>query len=292
MQATLDQWKTLTTLVEAGSYAKAAEKLGKSQSSLSYAINKLETSFNLQIFKLKGRRAVLTPAGELLYRKACQLLSLAKNLENTAKELSNTWQAQVNLAVDVIFPRQLLFQALANFSLSQPLTRVNIQQTVLSGANDLLYRGQASLAITANLTAGFVGEPLINIEMLAVAAPNHPLHQLTRPLSFTDLRQHRQLVVRDSGQQNLDAGWLDADQRWTFSQPEASLEAALAGLGFAWYPLHLVEEHLTEGRLKPLNLLQGRRRFGQLYLIYANNDLASQADLELGKQLLQLAQES
>ena len=289
MQATLDQWKTLITLVEAGSYAKAAEKLGKSQSTLSYAIQKLETSFSLQIFKLEGRRAVLTPAGELLYRKAGQLLSLAKNLENTAQELSNTWQAQVNLAVDIIFPRKLLFQALAAFSQSQPLTRVNIQQTVLSGANDLLYKGQASLAITPNLTTGFVGEPLINIEMLALAAANHPLHQLNRPLTFTDLRQYRQLVVRDSGQQNQDAGWLDADQRWTFSHHEASLEAALAGLGFAWYPLHLVEDHLAAGKLKPLNLVQGSKRFGQLYLIYANNDLANPADLELGQQLLKLA---
>lgn len=289
VKISLEQWKTLVAIVDAGGYAAAAERLGKSQSTLSYAIQKIESSFELQVFTLQGRRAVLTAAGELLYRRANQLLQVAKNIEQTAQELSSTWQSRLSIAVDAVFPRELLFKALAAFSVSQPLTRVDIQQTALSGANDLLYKGKVSLAISSMLSAGFVGEPILQVNFVAVAAPEHPLHQLPAPLSFTQLRQYRQLVVRDSGQQDTDVGWLDADQRWTFSHPEASLDAALAGLGFAWYPEHMVEKYIAAGRLKPLPLVQGAWRHSQLYLIYADNDLASLADVALGQQLLQHA---
>ncbi len=40
---TLDQWQALMAVVDAGSYAKAAEVLHKSQSSLTYAVQKLES---------------------------------------------------------------------------------------------------------------------------------------------------------------------------------------------------------------------------------------------------------
>ena len=60
-QVTLEQWQALIAVVEHDGYAQAAEALSKSQSSVSYAIQKLETALGLRAFKIKGRKAELTP---------------------------------------------------------------------------------------------------------------------------------------------------------------------------------------------------------------------------------------
>ena len=74
MKITLEQWQTLVTVVEAGSYARAAELMNKSQSAISYSMSKMEDRLGLAIFRLEGRRAVLTTAGEALFNQAKTLL--------------------------------------------------------------------------------------------------------------------------------------------------------------------------------------------------------------------------
>lgn len=280
---TLDQWQSLQAVVDQGGYAKAAEHLGKSQSAVSYAISRLESQLQVRLFRLEGRKASLTAAGELLYRRAGLLLESARALEDAAKELSSDWQAQISLAVDAIFPESLLYAALADFSNQYPLTRINLLETVLSGSSEALITRDASLSITGTLVPGFTGDALITLNFVAAAAPDHPLHQLQRPLTTNDLRQHRQLVVRDSGSRRMDAGWLGADQRWTFSHLSTSIQAAVAGLGFAWYPQMKIARELQTGQLKPLPLTMGAERLATLYLIHADGDLASPACLALGQ---------
>lgn len=291
MKVTLDQWRAFVAVVDQGGYSQAAEFLNKSQSTLSYAVQKIETELEIRLFTVEGRRAVLTSAGELLYRRALQLLAMSNSLEQTAEQLSHSWQAHINVAVDTIFPESALLEALSTFSESNPLTRVNLQETVLSGGNDLLIRREVSLIVSGQLAAGFIGEPLLQVPFIAVAAPHHPLHQLGRSLEASDLKQYRQLVVRDSGKMNLDAGWLDADQRWTFNYLSTSIEAARAGLGFAWYPQTKVHQDIQEGRLKPLPLEIGSKRYAQLYLIYADSSMHTLTCQTLGEALLQASKD-
>ncbi len=77
--------------------------------------------------------------------------------------------------------------------------RIELFESVLGGTEDALTQRQADLVIGAIVPPGFAGEPLMRLRFVAVAAPAHPLHALTRPLTYQDLRRHRQLVIRDSG---------------------------------------------------------------------------------------------
>ena len=61
-------------VVDAGGYAQAAEQLHKSQSAVTYAVQKLESLLAVKAFEVQGRKAVLTPTGQLLYRRASALL--------------------------------------------------------------------------------------------------------------------------------------------------------------------------------------------------------------------------
>jgi DNA-binding transcriptional LysR family regulator len=283
----LEQWRALLAVVDAGGYAAAAEALYKSQSAISYAIQKLETALQVRVFRLEGRRAVLTEVGEILYRRAQALVEEASRLETSAESLSRGVEAQLYIAVDAIFPMWLLLQSLDAFAREFPETRVELLETVLSGTDETLLQHQVDLAITPRVPPGFIGDALMRARFVAVANPDHPLHQLGRPLVFQDLRRHRQLVVRDSGSRRMDAGWLGAEQRWTVSHLSTSIRAAAMGLGFAWYPEEKIRDELANGLLKPLPMAEGQERFADLYLVYAEADYAGPASRRLGQILHQ-----
>lgn len=283
LKVSLEQWRALLAVVDAGGYAAAAEQLDKSQSAVSYAIQKLEAALNVRVFRLEGRRAVLTEAGDILYRRAQALVEEASRLEMSANDLSRGVEAQLYLAVDAIFPVGMLLECLDGFAAEFPETRVELLETVLSGTDEALLRHQVDLAITPRVPPGFIGDPLVRVRFIAVAHPDHPLHKLGRSLVFQDLRRHRQLVVRDSGSRKMDAGWLGAEQRWTVSHLSTSIRAAAMGLGFAWYPEEKIREELERGLLKPLPMAEGQERFAELYLVYAEADYAGPACRRLGE---------
>src|SRR3546814_13102862 len=70
----LEQWRALTAVVEVGGYAQAAEALNKTQSTITYAVQKIESLLGLKIFEIQGSKAQLTREGEVLYQRAKTLL--------------------------------------------------------------------------------------------------------------------------------------------------------------------------------------------------------------------------
>ncbi|QLH38395.1 MAG: LysR family transcriptional regulator [Defluviicoccus sp.] len=272
---TLEQWRALIAVVDAGGYLQAAEVLNKSQSAVTYAVQKIEALLGVQAFEIVGRKAVLTPTGQMLYRRARALVEEAGGLERAARTLTAGWEAEICLAVEILFPTSLLFQCLDRFSRESPMTRIEVLESVIRGTSEALIQRRADLAITPMIPPGFLGDPLRPLRLIAAAHPEHPLHQLDRPLTLQDLRRHRHLVVRDTGAtRDRKTGTVEAEQRWTVSHMASSVEAACMGLGFAWFPEDRIRDELADGRLKPLPLREGGERWVQLYLVLADADFA------------------
>ena len=279
----LEQWRSLLAVVDAGGYAQAAEALHKSQSAVTYAVQKMEALLGVKIFQVIGRKAHLTPTGEVLYRRAKTLLEEAGALEAAAGTLAAGWEAELRLAVEIIFPTWLLLQCLARFGSEQPQMRIELYETVLSGTEEALVQRKVDLAICSQVPPGFAGDPLMRIRFIAVAHPEHPLHLLGRELTMQDLREHRHLVIRDTGSQRRSGSWVVSEQIWTVSNKATSIHAAGMGLGFAWFPEDTVRAELDRGVLKALPLREGGERWGDLYLVFADRDYAGPGALRLAQ---------
>jgi len=277
----LEQWRALVSVVDSGGYARAAEKLNKTQSSVTYAVQKLESLLGVKAFEISGRKARLTQVGELLVRRARALLDEAAAIERSAKRLSAGWEAEIGVAAEIIFPRWLLFKALERFGAESPHTRIEVLESVLGGTQEALARREVDLAISGMVSAGFVGDPLLRLRFVLVARADHALHRLGRELTPQDLRAERQLVVRESGTRRATQTWIDAPQRWTVSHMATSLEAVHAGYGYAWFPEEMIRTELSAGSLKALPLREGGERYVQLYLVYADRDGAGPGVLRL-----------
>jgi len=285
---TLEQWRMFEAVVAHGGFAQAAAAVHKSQSSINHAVHKLQHQLGLQLLEVKGRKAQLTPVGETMLRRARQLLAQAGQLEDAADCLSRGEEAELKLAVDVIFPPECLTVALKKFSDQFPLTRIQLFETVLSGGPEMMTGGEVDLLIAGDVPQGYLAEPLLQVEFVALAHPNHPLHKLGRTVFVDDLAQQRQIVVRDSGTgAPTDSGWLGAEQRWTVSHMTSSIDMVCRGTGFAWLPLTRVGNAIVDGTLKELPLEQGSRRTVPLYLVSASQDNPGPAAGHLSSLILE-----
>jgi len=282
----LDHWRSLVAVVDAGGYAAAAEALDKSQSTVSHSIQRLEQELGTAVFRIQGRRAVLTKVGEMALRRARALLDEASDIERMAHTLAAGVEAELHIAVDAIFPNQVLLPAIADFTGAYPGTRIELEESIISGAADLVRHGRVQLAITPHVPQGWLGDHLLRLEFVCVASPQHPLHQLGRTLTDNDLMQHRQLVVRDSGERrDLNTGWLRTEQRLTVSTMGTRIQALCEGLGFAWSPLLKIHRELEQGLLKPLPLVQGASKYADLYMVITDAEGAGPATLAMAEAI-------
>jgi DNA-binding transcriptional LysR family regulator len=265
---TLEQWRALQAVVDAGGYAQAAEALHKSQSTLTYAVQQIQKLLGVKVFEIHGRKAVLTEAGHVLYRRARTLLEEAMLLERGAAAMARDWQPEIRVAAEIVFPTWLLLECVEEVARERPDTRIEIYETVLSGTDEMLAEGRVDMAIGSD-AAGTSGTPLTQVRFIPVAHPDHALHRLGRALTARDLRRHRRILIRDTSTHRKPE-MSGVERRWTVSAKATSIRAVTMGLGFAWLPEDNIREELAAGTLKALALAEGSVRQVPLYLSFAD----------------------
>lgn len=268
-KTTLEQWALLEKVIELGSFAKAAEETNRSQSSVSYNLALLQERLGVALLAPSGRRAVLTPAGELLLNQVKPLLKAFSWVETHAATLRNGVRTRLDLVVDSIFPRQRLFAILRQFQQRYPQTQVRLTEVLENVDEASAARSEADvMVLTRRQDITGRGEWLMNIDFIAVAHRDHPLSQSDELLDDNALAPWPLIRIAD---RSGDASSIrDA---WTFSTIDAAIDAVLYQVGFGWLPEERIRAYLEQGVLKALPLSHGARRATPLHLI-VKRDLA------------------
>lgn len=262
-KTTLEQWALLEKVVELGSFAKAAEETHRSQSSVSYNLALLQERLGVTLLTPSGRRAVLTPAGELLLGQVKPLLQAFAYVETHAATLRDGARTRLDLVVDSIFPRERLFAILRQFQQRYPQTQVRLTEVLENVEEEHPARSEADvMVLTRRQDITGRGEWLMNIDFVAVAHREHPLSALQGPLDDNALAPWP--LVRIADRSNDPQSSRDA---WTFSTIDAAIDAVLYQVGFGWLPEERIRPQLQQGVLKMLPLGHGARRATPLHLI-------------------------
>ncbi|MGO4127595.1 LysR substrate-binding domain-containing protein [Inquilinus sp. YAF38] len=141
----LDVLRSFATGMELGSFAKAAERLGRSTSAVSAQLRKLEEQAGRPIFRKSGRGLALTEAGETMLAYARRLLTL--NDEAAAAVHGADLEGWVRLGLSEDFGEALLPAVLGRFARAHPKVRIEAR---IARSFDLLDRvgsGQLDLAL-------------------------------------------------------------------------------------------------------------------------------------------------
>lgn len=261
-KTTLEQWSLLERVVELGSFARAAEETHRSQSSVSYNLGLLQERLGVALLVQAGRKAVLTPEGELLLNQVKPLLNAFTLLETRAATLRNGMRTRLDVVVDSIFPRRHLFAILRQFQQRYPQTEVHLTE-ILENAGEALNQSEADvMVLTRRQDVTGRGEWLMNIDFVAVAHREHPLFEHDTPLTDEMLRPCPLIQIAGQGYAAPPGG-----EAWTFSTIDAAIDAVMYQVGYGWLPEERIQQQLESGVLKTVPLTHGTRRATPLHLI-------------------------
>ncbi|MGA7245623.1 MAG: LysR family transcriptional regulator [Terracidiphilus sp.] len=268
MRTTLDEWEILQAVVQLGGFAPAAKQLNRSQSTISYAIARLQEQLGIKLFEIKGRRAHLTEHGRVLLADAESHLAGFHQLEQRARSLGSGGESEVRLSVDSIFPNERLFDALAELARRFPYVRPKLRQSTFLCADSEFSAHNAQLCIAGILSREFFSKAILNIHMIAVAHRDHPLHAIKRELNRTDLMQHILVAIEGSASGTIrHQPSLNAQRVLHVSSIEAAIDGVRCGIGFGWLPAYRIESDLARRELLPLHLPAGGTREVRLNLV-------------------------
>ncbi|KAF1054043.1 MAG: HTH-type transcriptional regulator YofA [Stenotrophomonas maltophilia] len=142
----LDVLRTFVTGMELGSFARAAERLGRSTSAISAQLKKLEEQAGTPVLRREGRGMVLTEAGETLLGYARRLLELN---DEAAVALRDTHLAgTLRLGLQEDFADTVLPQVLGRFARAHPQARIDVRMGRQQGLLEGIQRGELDLALT------------------------------------------------------------------------------------------------------------------------------------------------
>lgn len=258
----INQLKVFLTVVETGSFTAAAKKLGRAISAVSYTIANLEQQLGISLFdRAQARTPKLTEAGSAILAKASVVAVGVDDLRASVRALLKGLEAEVTLVVDVMLPSERLVDAVQAFEATFPTVKLRLHVEALSAVAQLIRRDGALIGIGGGLLDIEPDLELIHVggvEMISVAAPNHPLAR-SRPVVPGSARRYRQLVltVRTPFSEGPDVG-IFAAETWRVADLGAKHALLLAGVGWGNMPEPNIRADLAAGRLVRLELLEAK----------------------------------
>jgi DNA-binding transcriptional LysR family regulator len=251
---TLDQVLLFVTVAETGSFSAAARSLDRVQSTVSYGVAQLESQLGVTLFDRSRKKPVLSPVGQALFGEARAILQSVQDWRGHAERLTEGEETELSLVLDRIVPVQFLIGSIQRLKAFYPQVKWVVYSEVLQAITQRVITGEAQLAITGYLKpehrAELTSQVLGHLDFVIVAAVDHPLANLPSPLSLELLHQHTQLMVEASEALNYEKG----RSIWQLSGLWEMKDFAVAGLGWAYLPVHMVLPELRAGSLRLLML--------------------------------------
>lgn len=245
--------------METGSFAAAARKLGRATSVISYAISNLESQLGISLFVRAGTaKPKLTEAGRAILSDSRGLAIALAGLLAKARGLTQGLEAEVSLVVSVMLPACLVVEALDEFSRTFPTVALRLRVEALGAVTQAVIEGAAVFGISGPLEFSsdlLTRGPAGSVRLLPVAAPGHPLAQMSGVISASAARDHIQLVLTDRSRLTADRDFgVLAVKSWRLADLGAKHALLLAGLGWGNMPEPMVDEDIKRGRLVALNI--------------------------------------
>jgi DNA-binding transcriptional LysR family regulator len=254
----LDQLRAFIAAVDEGSFSAGARRLHRAQSAVSELVSNLEAQIGVVLFDRSERYPKLTPAGVLLVADARGVLANVDLLKARAKGISGGLEAELSAVVDVLFPIEAIAESAREFRDRFPRTPLRLYVEALGGAYKPVLDGRCSLGVVGSLPIvpdSMTLERLQGVDMIMVAAREHPLAMIKGVIPKAELAKHVQLVLTDRSE--LTAGrefGVMSPLTWRLGDLFAKHAFLLKGLGWGGMPLHAVRRDLGEGRLVKLSI--------------------------------------
>jgi DNA-binding transcriptional LysR family regulator len=244
----IDLLRSFVSVVDAGGFTRAGERVHRTQSTVSQQIRRLEDALGRALFHRNGKQATPTEEGERLLSYARRILALAAEARDVVTRSSG--EGVVRLGIPEDFAAYRLPELLSQFARTRPGLRLDVRCGLSVRLARDLERGELDLALFKR----DAGEGRARADAIAtwperlhwVASRRHPLEQ-NDPVPLAVFEQG--CLYRNRAIHALEA----AERAWHIAYTSPNLlgiqAAVSAGLGVSILSdVSILPEHRVLGR--------------------------------------------
>ncbi len=245
-------------VMEAGSFAGAAQRLATSNGQASKLISRLEQELGVQLFKRSTRALAATEIGRAYYERVKRLLDDYDTLNDDIRNTSDSPSGKVRISAPVTFGSMQLATHLIAFAKQYPSIELDVSFSdrlvnVVDDGFDLALR-------IGNLSdSSLIARKLCDIGVIHVASTDY-IKARGMPMHWHELSEHECILdtnFRDPFiwpfiDKNNVIEEYSVNGRLKFSNAEVCLKAACAGLGIARLPMFVAADALREKAVVPV----------------------------------------
>lgn len=279
---------TLKTIIEEDGFGKAADKLGYTQSTITFQMRQLEEELGVQLFEKIGRKMVLTQQGKSVIPYVDETLASLERLKNAGKETEQL-QGELNIIMAdtlVCFRSQ---KVIAEFKKLAPNVRIRLRSMTCFETRQALSDGSADIGVFYDqqekddrLSVHSLGQ----VSLSLVASPELPQEErdfLTKNQKKTTsfiidepsgiFRQLFEQYVKDN---NIVMG--NTIELWSIGTIK---NMVMSNLGVTYGPTFTVEKELEQGKLIELPIDIKAEKLRVIYAYHKNKYISKQMSLFL-----------
>ncbi len=262
MTMQLKSLRIFCDVVRHGSFSRAADELGLSQSAASQVVQQLEESLGVKLIDRSKRPWVVTPEGDHYYRGCRKIVHQYSDLESQVQSFNEAVEGCVQIASIFSVGLSYMTDFIRAFQARHPEAEVKIRYDHPLGVHDRIERDAVDIGIVSYPKASrqMVAEPWRREPMILACAPQHPLARREH-LTLEDLAG-RMLVAFDDGltiRRQLDkafeAAGVTTNVAMEFDNIEMMKRAIETNSGVGLLPAPTVQREVKLGSLRALPLL-------------------------------------
>lgn len=272
-------FQTFARVVECASFTRAADTLGQPRSSVSAAIQNLESLVGVRLLHRTTRTVALTPDGAAFYERCLRVIADVEETENLFRQSAAGLSGRLRIDVPGRIGRLIIAPALTDFLAQYP--HVDVDLGITDRAINLIEDSvDCVLRVGVRGESGLTSRPIGDLPLINVASRTY-LREHGTPRTPADLSGHFAVNYASPSSGRIeDWEWLEDGKahalpmrgRVSVDNAEAYIACCLAGLGLIQIPAYDVRSHLASGELvevlpeyraasMPMSLLYPRRQY-------------------------------
>lgn len=261
----IEALRVFVTVTEQRHFSRAADLLNISQPGVSLHIRNLENELGAKLLHRSPKQVRLTEAGDVMYQKAKQILSLYEEAKQDIHMLQDKVTGAIQIGASFTIGEYVLPRRLAEFAAQYPL--VAMQVTI--GNTEEIVQAVRANELDIGLIEGetnatdLIITPYMKDEMILIAPSASPL--TTERFVDAEMLQNQVWVLRESGSgtrassdQFMRDASLTPKRSYVFNSSQSVKEAVVSGLGIAMLSRWIVRRELESGELSELRLNKER----------------------------------
>jgi DNA-binding transcriptional LysR family regulator len=278
--------KVFCTVAETKSFSRTSEIIHLTQPAVSLQIQALEEIYETKLFDRSSSSVTLTPAGEVLYKYAKEILVLYASAEKVIGKLTGLVKGSITIGACSNIGNYLLPSVITNFKKTHPNIRIHLLVSNTKRVVEMLNSGYIDLGLVEGeaVKQKMNVKKLISDELLLIVSPNHPWAK-KKEVSISDLTKEpfifreagsgtRQMIERFLARHGITPQ--DMKISIVLGSTEAIKDAVENGLGVSIISRWAARKESKYGTLRMLNLKE-EKMVRDFSLIFNKNSVSTNA---------------